>query len=108
VIKLSELVAARAAMTAGPFTYFERDGRIEAPGVNEFLTRTVCEMYIANHDANAHGIVATHNAADVLIEIALAALEFDTAMRAPGTRGISARRGDAAMRLHAALAKVQP
>ena len=81
-IKLSELKASRAAMTPGQFNYSYSEGKIEAPGVNEFLPKSICEMFIGNCGANARGIVATHNAADALIEVVGALLARRAAVRA--------------------------
>ena len=79
-IKLSELKAARAAMTPGPYAAAEanRDGfeflEIRSP-TREVVAMPDDEMA----DENAAGIVATHNAADVLIEIAEAAKAYEEA-----------------------------
>lgn len=68
MISLSDLKAKRAAMTQGEW---ERIGHTFAsPGF---------DVGWCTFGRDATGIVATHNAADVLIEIAEAALTFDEA-----------------------------
>ena len=69
-IKLSELKAARAAMTPGPYAAAEanRDG-FEFLEIRNSTREVVAMPDDEMADENAAGIVATHNAADVLIEI---------------------------------------
>jgi hypothetical protein len=66
MIKLSELKAARAEMTPGEWTADGEYGSIHA-------NHEACGISSMGRRADAVGIVATHNAADVLIEIAEAA-----------------------------------
>ena len=75
-ISISSLKAARAAMSQGRYVYDVDHGTVEAPeaGPNQFLGKTICEMYISNALHNGAGIVATHNAFDVYAEVVEAAL----------------------------------
>ncbi len=100
-ISLSALKAARQAMSQGRYVYDVDHGTVEAPeaGPNQFLGKTICEMYISNALHNGAGIVATHNAADVLIEIVEAVQEW---------RDWNWRHGAPPIRLLDALAKVKP
>jgi len=108
-IKLSELKAIRAAMTPGPWEATrsrdeQSDIWIDAPSQSHLVGDT---RMSERPTLDAAGIVATHNAADVLIEIDDAAREYVSAILASG-RGTPARRSVAIAALNAALAKVQP
>jgi hypothetical protein len=126
---LADLKSKRAAMSRGAWKYDNVNGTVEAPeaGPNRYLGKTVCEMYIANIENNATGIVATHNAVDVLIEIVEAALAYEQAKidaavirytyaTAVDRRTVGAQRIEAHDRdeircreaLRAALAKITP
>lgn len=114
-ISLKDLKALRAAMTQGrlftvnpPFG----DGTLIRVGAEDAGGEDVADCAMVHYydgeeqvdsavfQANATGIVATHNAADVLIEIAEAAL---------ADRDAPFEEADAAMqRLLAALAKIKP
>lgn len=89
-VKLSELIAARAAMAPGQLIADEQTDAISGATVIRSTTCTCNGMrpsYIGHCPAchyvcdfaiipEAAGIVATHNAADVLIEVAMAALRW--------------------------------
>ena len=109
-VKLSALVAARSKMTSGEyFVAIEHDAHDPA------LTRTIVESTgcgaianlsdSSNADADATGIVATHNAAPVLIEIAQRAHAWYDAL----SRDIDYDVQDAACdALAAAVGKITP
>jgi hypothetical protein len=77
-IKLSELKAARAAMTIDGALYASDEGRVYH--VKDGISRTIADVRAPLDDAR--GIVATHNAADVLIEIAETGLALSAAGKA--------------------------
>ena len=77
-ISLSDLKSKRAAMTQGEWVSSPgdaEDGEVYTDEPYKIIMRTGR----APVAANATGIVATHNAADVLIEIAEAALAYEQA-----------------------------
>lgn len=112
VINLTALAEARAKMTTGAYTNrgvsISTDGRTLAVLNSIPTARSIghasggtdsdAPSEFAIGRANAAGIVATHNAADVLIEIARCALEWQTSSQIPARA--------ARVRLLAALAKV--
>lgn len=146
MISLSDLKAKRAAMTQGEWLEPEGNrlrGAIDAVvgGVRRQVAQASSEAPSAEDDldcgpldiagprllANATGIVATHNAADVLIEIVEAALAYEQAKidaavirytyaTADDRRTVGARRIEAHDRdeircreaYRAALAKIKP
>lgn len=107
-VSLTDLKRLRAAMTQG-----------ELEAVDEFIYDASYAIVEAlRSDADAAGIVATHNAADVLIEIAEAALAYEQAVVTfrdsadrddrPVFEGHRHRMNLAHDVLLSALAKVQP
>jgi hypothetical protein len=94
-IKLSELRAARATMSTPNGLYANDEGLVYL--VDDGISYTVANV---RSTTRAAGIVATHNAADALIEIAEAALAL---------RGeLEYLVGPLSERLRVALSKVQP
>lgn len=86
-VNLTELVEVRAKMTPGKYGIVEYD----SDGPESALVVVSDSVHIAvmsdyrisdNHEANASGIVATHNAADVLIEVVRAAKALEAAEHA--------------------------
>lgn len=80
-ISLSDLKAKRAAMTQGEWVSSPEDaddGEVYTDDPYKIIVRTGR----APVAANATGIVATHNAADVLIGLAEAALAYEQARKA--------------------------
>jgi hypothetical protein len=114
-IKLSELVAARAKMTKAPWKIDDEvrhaeprvcDGECGNPDPGS--SHVDCGTVIYRDgccERDSVGIVATHNAADVLIEIAQAALELNDCMNSLGEYEGS---GYALERFRATIAKVEP
>lgn len=100
---LTDLRSKRAAMTQGEYEWDDRKDLIRVVGGDSVFDGAPtghCNSSLMCSADDATGIVATHNAADLLIEIAEAALEWKTA---PQYRERSAR-----MRLLEAIAKVTP
>lgn len=101
-IKLSELRSSRAVMTPGPWTLDDDTpciyGGNDTTGTFEVA---VISEEAANYDGDAAGIVATHNAADALIELAEAAVAYRTSDTAQQMRAT-------AVRYNAALARFEP
>lgn len=67
-INLTDLAAARAKMTPGEYRVVDETYTLVTSAAGEI----VCDSY----GSNAAGIVATHNAADVLIDVVRVALEW--------------------------------
>lgn len=82
-IKLSELRAARAAMTPGPWTTDDDTPSIYGGGdeVGDYEIAVISQE-AGNYEGDGPGIVATHNAADALIEIVEALIARRAAVRA--------------------------
>lgn len=106
-LSLSALKAARAAMTRPPALY-KSDGHGNVILIDDEMS---CVVARCKSPTRAAGIVATHNAADTLIEIAEAALAYQKS-ECTGTRcSHPAHRSPYAIlatqdALEAALAKV--
>ena len=73
-MKAADLRAIDEASTPRPYRFNEHTGDIEAPkaGHNEFLPKLVCQMYVANHRANAAAIATAMNHLPALIDLAAA------------------------------------
>lgn len=71
-VKLNELYAARAVMTSGKYIY-SPIGCIDAPDCGELCVE-VATLGGRNRPEDGRGLVLTHNAANVLIDIAFSGL----------------------------------
>lgn len=80
-ISLSDLKAKRAAMTQGEWVSRPEDAEEGEVYTDDEAYKIIVRISRAPVAANATGIVATHNAADVLIEIAEAALAYEQAKK---------------------------
>lgn len=98
-LSLSELRETRAEMTPGPWNYDVYNAVLQA---NENGSR-IGEFYGNSAGANGDGVAATHNAADLLIEISEAAMEHIRA----NEFGTGEESWEAEKRLVAALSKVR-
>lgn len=65
-MKAAELRERIGRMTRPPYRYNENTGRIEGHGINEFLPKDVCELFVGNLAGNATGLLALLDHADAL------------------------------------------
>lgn len=65
----AELRALAAAMTKPPYRYNVSTGRIEGRGINAFLPKDVCEMFVGNLAGNAAGLLAFLQHRDTLVAL---------------------------------------
>ena len=116
-ISLSDLKAKRAAMTPGEWKQSERDQRdvVRAKPEDGWMQQCIARAhpYWANAQNDSTGIVATHNAADALIEIATAALALrdsrcDCTTEFHDSTSDNCAMGRAEVKLAALLSKITP
>lgn len=79
------------AMTRPGWAYDQTSGQIIAPsGVNQFLSKTICEMYVQNHLANAAGIAWLRTNLRALLDGYSRALDEAERLRALGNAAANA------------------
>jgi len=72
-MKSDDLARIIGAMTCGPYSYDVTRGRIRGRGVNEFLTKDICELFVGNLRGNAAALLALLNHAPALLRLLKAA-----------------------------------
>lgn len=65
----ADLRTLAAAMTRPPYRYNASTGRIEGRGINEFLPKDICEMFVGDLSGNAPGMLALLQHHDALITL---------------------------------------
>lgn len=75
-MKYEDLAKIIDAMTAGPYSYDADGGRIRGRGVNQFLTKDICELFVGNLKANATALLTLLTHAPAFLRLVKAAEEM--------------------------------